>query len=58
MATILDLVVKRLDAKIAKLRKAQRTLKEKGLEDKRLDREVKRLSSIRGRLKRNAATGA
>lgn len=57
MATILSLVVERLDAKIARLRKAQRKLKEKNLEDKKLDYQIRRLVSIRGRLKKTCPTG-
>lgn len=57
MATILNRLVERLDNKIARLRIAKIRLLDKNLEDKKLDHQLKRLISIRNRLKSKSATG-
>lgn len=57
MATILNRLVERLDVKIARLKRARRQLQAKNLEDKKLDHQIKRLVSIRDRLKGTDPTG-
>lgn len=57
MATILNLLVERLDIKISKLKKARKKLQDKNLEDVKLEHKIHGLESIRDKLKKQNPTG-
>lgn len=56
--TIRELVVKRLDVQIKKLKAAKRKLAQRLLKDPKLDEAIHQLVSIRRRLSLNNSTGA
>lgn len=57
MATILNLLVERLNVKISRLKRAREKLRDKNLEDKKLDYQINRLVSICDRLTKKNSTG-
>lgn len=58
MATILNRLIELLDIKIVRLKKARERLRDKNLEDKKLDHQINQLSSIRDRLNPHNPTGS
>lgn len=50
MATILSVIVTRLDKQISRLRVARNKLRRKNLEDKKLEKKIEALTDIRNRL--------
>lgn len=58
MGTILSRLVERLDNEISRRKKARQKLRDKNLEDAKLEHQIQRLVSIRNRLHKRDATEA
>lgn len=56
MATILSVIVARLDRQIHRLRIARNRLRRKNLEDKKLEKQIQALTDIRNRLHNKQAS--